>query len=172
MEFAVGEREPRARCLELGIGLRQPDFVGARIDREEEIALMDDVPILEVYSGERAADLGAQLDLLDRGELTKKAQPRIDLAHERLADDDLRKGRRSRQRRRHRSDDTSRRAMQSRRRQWLSRQRPTAWPVKRSAGARRIIGSHAPIPRAISRSASPNNRCSARAPAVRPAWCN
>ena len=39
-------------------------------------------------------------------------------------------------------------------------------------GALRVIASHAPIPRAISRSASPSNRCSARAPAVRPAWCN
>ena len=36
----------------------------------------------------------------------------------------------------------------------------------------RVIASRAPIPRAISRSASPSNRCSARALAVRPAWCN
>ena len=56
---------------------------------------MDDVPILEVYSGKRAADLGAQLNLLDRGKLTKKAQSGINLALERLAYDDLRKGRRS-----------------------------------------------------------------------------
>jgi len=65
MEFAPSEHEPSVRCLQLGIGLRQPDFVGARIDGEEEVALMDDVPILEVYSGKRAADLGAQLKLLD-----------------------------------------------------------------------------------------------------------
>jgi hypothetical protein len=56
---------------------------------------MDDVPILEVYSGKRAADLGAQLNLLDRGKLTKEAQAGINLALERLAYDDLRKGRRS-----------------------------------------------------------------------------
>src|SRR6184192_2142987 len=79
MEFAPSEHEPCVRCLQLGIGLCQPDFVGARVDGEEEIALMDDVPILEVYSGKRAADLGAQLNLLDRGKLTKEAhwnQPR------------------------------------------------------------------------------------------------
>jgi hypothetical protein len=57
---------------------------------------MDDVPILEVYSGKRAADLGAQLNLLDRGKLTKEAQSGINLALERLAHDDLRKGRRTR----------------------------------------------------------------------------
>ena len=58
------------------VRLRQPDLVGARVDREEQIALVDDVAVLEVDSGQRAADLGAQLDLLDRRELTKEAQPR------------------------------------------------------------------------------------------------
>ena len=56
---------------------------------------MDDVAVLEVYSRQRAADLGAQLDLLDGGELTEEAQPRADLAHQRLADHDLGKRRRS-----------------------------------------------------------------------------
>src|SRR6516165_8409143 len=96
MEFAPSEHEPCVRCLQLGTGLCQPDFVGARVDGEEEIALMDDVPILEVYSGKRAAALGAQLNLLNRGKLTKKAESGINLALERLAHDDLRKGRRSR----------------------------------------------------------------------------
>ena len=56
---------------------------------------MDDVAVLEVYSGKRAADLGAQLNVLDRGKLTKEAQSGINLALERLAHHDLRKGRRS-----------------------------------------------------------------------------
>src|SRR5262245_29609576 len=94
MEFAPSEHEPCVRCLQLGLGLCQPDFVGARVDGEEEIALMDDVPILEVYSGKRATDLGAQLNLLDRGKLTKKAQSGNNLTLERFAHDDLRKGRR------------------------------------------------------------------------------
>jgi DNA-binding transcriptional LysR family regulator len=41
---------------------------------------MDDVPILEVYSGKRAADLSAELNVVDCGELAKKAQARIKLA--------------------------------------------------------------------------------------------
>ena len=56
---------------------------------------MDDVPILEVYSGKRAADLGAQLELLDRGKLTKETQSGFNLALERLAHHDLRKGHRT-----------------------------------------------------------------------------
>ena len=34
---------------------------------------MDDLPILEVYSRERAAHLSAELYLVDRGKLTKEA---------------------------------------------------------------------------------------------------
>ncbi len=49
-----------------------------------------------MYSGKCAADLGAQLNVLDRGKLTKEAQSGINLALERLAHHDLRKGRRSR----------------------------------------------------------------------------
>jgi len=52
---------------------------------------MHDVPILEIYSGQCAAHLGAQFDLVDRGKLPKEAQPRIKLVHERLAHRDLRK---------------------------------------------------------------------------------
>jgi hypothetical protein len=50
-------------------------------------------PILEVDASQCAADLRAQLNLLDRGKLTKEAQSGINLAHERLAHHDLRKGR-------------------------------------------------------------------------------
>jgi hypothetical protein len=66
VEFAVGEREPRTCCLQLGISLRQFDFVGPGVDREEQIPLVDDVPTLKMVSGERAADLSAQLYLFDR----------------------------------------------------------------------------------------------------------
>src|SRR5215471_12105901 len=85
MEFAIGERKPCTCCLQLCIGLRQLDFVGPCVDREEQVALMDDVPILEVYTGERAADLGSLLYLFDRRELAKEAETRIELANERLA---------------------------------------------------------------------------------------
>jgi hypothetical protein len=90
MEFAPSEHEPCVRCLQLGIGLCQPDFVGVRIDGEEEIALMDDVPILEVYSGKRAADLGAQLDLAHGRELAQELDPGADVALQRCADGNAR----------------------------------------------------------------------------------
>jgi hypothetical protein len=54
--------------------LGQPDFVGTRVNCEEEIALMGDVPILEVYSGKRAADLSAKLNGIDRRKLAEEAQ--------------------------------------------------------------------------------------------------
>ena len=52
---------------------------------------MDDVPILEVYSRKRAADLSAELNLVDRRKLAEEAQPRIKLAYQRLAHHHLRK---------------------------------------------------------------------------------
>src|SRR5262245_41469069 len=98
MEITICEHEPRGPCLYLGIGLCQPNFVGARIDGEEEIALLDDVPILEVYCGKCAPHLGAEFKVVDRRKLSKEAQPGMDLAHERLAHHHFGKGRRSRRR--------------------------------------------------------------------------
>src|SRR5215813_2451309 len=98
MEFAPSEHEPCVRCLQLGFGLCQPNFVGARIDGEEEIALLDYVPILEVYSGKCAPHLGAEFKVVDRRKLSKEAQPGMDLAHERLAHHHFGKGRKSRRR--------------------------------------------------------------------------
>src|SRR6516165_12403547 len=94
-KLGLGELEPCRRALELGSSLGQPDFVGTRVDGEEEVALMDDVPIPEVYSSKRAAHLSAELNLVDRGKLTKEAQSRIKLAHERLAHHHLPKWRRA-----------------------------------------------------------------------------
>ena len=80
IELAVGECKPSISCLELRLGLCQPDLVGSRVDGEEEVAFVDDISILEVDAGQRAPDLGPELDLIDRGKLTKETQPRIDLA--------------------------------------------------------------------------------------------
>src|SRR6516162_5059914 len=99
-ELAVGECKPRVSGLELSIGLCQPDLVGSRVDGKEKVAFVDDISILEIDAGQRAADLGTELNLLDRGKLTKEAQPRIDLARQRLAHLDLRNGRGMRRRRR------------------------------------------------------------------------
>ena len=54
---------------------------------------MDDIAVFEMYLCERAAHLSSQFDVLDRGKLTKEAQSGINLAHQRLAYHDLRKGR-------------------------------------------------------------------------------
>src|SRR5579864_4346674 len=78
------------------LGLCQPDLIGARVDGEEVIAFFDNVPIPEKDSRQRAAHLDARLDLLDRRKLTKEAQPRINLTHQRLAHQDLRNRRRQR----------------------------------------------------------------------------
>jgi hypothetical protein len=58
--------EARFRALKLSHGLAQLDFVRDRIDHEQEIALVDDVAVLEVNFRQRAADLSAQLDVLHR----------------------------------------------------------------------------------------------------------
>jgi hypothetical protein len=46
-----------------------------------------------VYSGKRAADLSAELNVVDCGELAKEAQPRIKVAYQRLAHGYLREWR-------------------------------------------------------------------------------
>ena len=46
---------------------------------------MDDLSILEMDLGQRAADLGPQLDAIDRRKLAEEADPRVDIAQQRLA---------------------------------------------------------------------------------------
>src|SRR6516225_2642019 len=100
IKLALGERKACGRCLELRFGLCQSDLVGPRIDGEEKVPFVDDISVLEIDAGQRAADLGTELDLLDRRKLTKEAQPRINLALKRRAHHDLRDGRSRRRRRR------------------------------------------------------------------------
>src|SRR5262249_47218332 len=61
-----------------------------RVDHKKEVTFVDDLTVLEMDLGQRTADLGAQLDTIDRGELTKQADARVDVAHERLAHGDAR----------------------------------------------------------------------------------
>src|SRR4029077_2168926 len=84
-ELAVGESEARGRGPELGGRLGELDLVGARIDDEKQVALVDDLPILEMELGERAADLRPQLDAVGRRKLAEETYPRVDLAQERRA---------------------------------------------------------------------------------------
>jgi hypothetical protein len=69
-ELAVGEVETGVAALDLSQGLAQLDLVRGRINLEEQIALADDVTILETNLCQSTTDLGAQLDRLDGGELT------------------------------------------------------------------------------------------------------
>jgi hypothetical protein len=85
VEFAIGKHEPSRRCLKLGLCLSKPYLVWTRVDREERITLVDNVSILEKYSRKGAADLSAQFNLVDCGELSQEAQPRVEFPHERLA---------------------------------------------------------------------------------------
>ena len=97
-ELVVGERHAGGRGLQRRLRLFQPDLVGPRIDDEQQVALVDDLAVLEMDLGQRAADLGPQFDPVDRRELAEKANPGIDVALQGLADRHER-GRRRRRRR-------------------------------------------------------------------------
>src|SRR6516165_5487396 len=62
MEFAPSKHEPCVRCLQLGTGLCQPDFVGARVDGEEEthaaVTTMARVAIVPASRGRRVTCFG------------------------------------------------------------------------------------------------------------------
>ena len=90
-KFPIGEFEPCGRAFELGRRLGEPNLVGNRVDGEEEITLVDDIAVLEADFRQRAADLGAQFDLINRGKLAEEAQPRVEVADQRSAHDHLRK---------------------------------------------------------------------------------
>ena len=90
-QFAGGERKPRRRGLQQSVCSREPDLIGPRVDDKQEVAFVDDLAILEMDLGQCAADLSAQLDAIDCGELTEHADARVDVAHERLAHRDARR---------------------------------------------------------------------------------
>jgi hypothetical protein len=69
LEFPIGKGEPGVRGLKRGVGLRQLDLIGLRIDREEKIALMNDVSVLEMNARQSPADLRSQFDLFHGREL-------------------------------------------------------------------------------------------------------
>src|SRR6266852_824041 len=83
VKLPVSQFQTSRRNIELGRRLSERDLVGARVNREKE------VPLLEKYSRKRTAYLRAQFDSRDRRELAKEAQPRIDVLRQRLAHHDL-----------------------------------------------------------------------------------
>ena len=86
---------------QIGFGLRQ---IGARlvkrvlerplVDGEQQIALLDDLPVLEVDAVEIAGDAGANLDRIDRGKAADIFVVIREHALDRLGDGDGRRRRR------------------------------------------------------------------------------
>jgi len=77
--------------------LAEPDLVLLLVDHEEQVALVNDVAILEVDLRQRAADLGTKLHAIDGRVLAEKLQLRVQAALQRVADlDGWRRGGRSR----------------------------------------------------------------------------
>src|SRR5260370_20016595 len=85
----VSQFQSSRRNLELGVRFGKCYFVGSSINCEKQVALPNNVPILEKYSCKRTAYLRAQLNSRDGRKLTKEAQPRIDVLRQRLAHHDL-----------------------------------------------------------------------------------
>src|SRR5258707_13146496 len=59
-------------CLTLRGRLLQLDFIWTRVDDKEQIALADNLAILEMDFGQVAADLSTQYDLIHSGKLSRK----------------------------------------------------------------------------------------------------
>jgi hypothetical protein len=64
------------RRLELRSRFAELDLIRSRIDLEEKIALLDNVPIFEADLRQGAADLRAQLNILHGRKLTKELNSR------------------------------------------------------------------------------------------------
>src|ERR1700722_5173912 len=64
------------RRLDLRSRFAELNLIRSRIDLEEKIALLDNVPIFEANLRQCAADLRAQLNILHGRKLTKELNPR------------------------------------------------------------------------------------------------
>jgi hypothetical protein len=74
----------------LRVRLSQFDLIWNAIDDEKQIALVDDVAVLEADLSERAADLGAQLKMVHGRELPQEFEPAVHVTLQRRADGNLR----------------------------------------------------------------------------------
>ena len=108
-EVEIGAHNLRLVALEIGLGLVEIGLEGPRVDDEEEIALLDQLPVLEMNLGEIAAHPCAHLDILDGSELPGVFVPFDDLALERVADRDGGRRRRALRQRPWRGEERERR---------------------------------------------------------------
>ncbi len=99
LELAVGELDGGVGLVDLGLRGGALDLERPRVDDEQEVALLDQLAVLEMDLLEIAADPGAQLDIVDRGELPGELVALDDLLAQRLADRDRRRRRRGGRRR-------------------------------------------------------------------------
>ena len=72
-KLRLAERLLGLRGLQLRDGLIELDLERPRVDDEERIALVHDLPVLEFDRGQGAADLRPQLHAVHRGELAEEA---------------------------------------------------------------------------------------------------
>ena len=70
-KLAGCERQARRCGLQQGVRAGELDLIGARVDDEQQIALFDNLPVLKMDLGQRAANLRAQFDPVDRGKLAE-----------------------------------------------------------------------------------------------------
>ena len=80
LKLVVRERNTGLCRLQLGICLRELDFVWARVDDEKKIALVDDLAILEMDFRQSTSNLRSHFNSVDRRELSEKSKPRVDRA--------------------------------------------------------------------------------------------
>ena len=90
-ELRLGQRLLGLRGLQLCDALVEPDLERPRVDGEEQIALVHDLPVLERDRGQDAADLRPQFDAIHRGELAEKAAAGLHRPLQRQADGHLRR---------------------------------------------------------------------------------
>src|SRR5258708_38961204 len=92
--FRVARRKinPCFCTLQLSRAVAQLDLVRLRVDYKQQVALLDDIAVLETDLSQRPTDLGAQLHPFHARKLTQELQPRGDITLERRTDGDRRKG--------------------------------------------------------------------------------
>src|SRR5258707_7812709 len=71
-DLLICQLQSGSGCLTLRGRLLQLDFIWTRVDDKEQIALADNLAILEMDFGQVAADLSAQSDLIHSGKLSRK----------------------------------------------------------------------------------------------------
>ena len=66
LEICLGEQQARLNLLDRRLGRRESRLVGARVDDEQQVALLDYLPLFKENLFEIAADARAELDKLQR----------------------------------------------------------------------------------------------------------